>query len=93
MTTLLAPFSILGKLRLHKGCDLARGSQPDQSRAWTVSQVSCLSELSSDPGAVPSPSVPQFLLPVGGGAGAVLGLGSSGKDRSGWVCGCRFRSR
>ena len=37
MDTLLAPFSILGKLRLHKGYDLGRGSQPEQSRAWTVS--------------------------------------------------------
>ena len=47
-------------------------------------QVSHLSELSSDPGAVPPPSMPQFLLPAGGGAGIVLVAGLL-RERQKWL--------
>ncbi|KAI4572099.1 hypothetical protein MJG53_020970 [Ovis ammon polii x Ovis aries] len=47
-------------------------------------QVSHLSELSSDPGAVPPPSMPQFLLPAGGGAGTVLVAGLL-RERQKWL--------
>lgn len=47
-------------------------------------QVSHHSELFSDPGAVPPPSVPQVFLPAGGGAGTVLVTGLLG-ERQKWL--------
>lgn len=91
---LLAPFSILGKPGLHKGCDLARSSQPGQSRAWTVPPGVLPLRAVLGPQCCPTTQHACFSFHLGEGwAGPVLGAGLLRERQSGWVCGCRFRRR
>lgn len=57
---LLAPFSILGKPRLHKAVIWPGAHSLDRAGLGLCPQVSCLSELSSVLSAAPPPSMPVF---------------------------------